>query len=166
MHVCYSILTVVALSATFFAPTAPAEPSGKKDVKKTDDKQSGKKKESEKPAFKVIEAHQTGGFAGVDIVYRITADGKYTRKSRRDKAVGKLDAKQTAALHKAVAAIDWKKLPAKLRKGGTADDFVFQVVVLIGKKAHKIDTDGISARANKQLKPLIDTLAQIQRAKR
>jgi len=69
----------------------------------------------ESPAFKVIEVQQTGGFAGVNISYRITPDGKFTRKSRQGTAEGKLDAKEAEALLEAVAAIDWKKLPAKLR---------------------------------------------------
>ena len=38
------------------------------------------------PAFKVIEVQQTGGFAGVNISYRITPDGKFIRKSRRGTA--------------------------------------------------------------------------------
>lgn len=32
----------------------------------------------ESPAFKVIEVQQTGGFAGVNITYRITPDGKFS----------------------------------------------------------------------------------------
>ena len=50
------------------------------------------------PAFKVIEVQQTGGFAGVNISYRITPDGKFTRKSRLGTVDGKLDTKETEAL--------------------------------------------------------------------
>jgi len=39
--------------------------------------------ENESQAFKVIEVQQAGGFAGVNISYRITPDGKFKRKSRQ-----------------------------------------------------------------------------------
>ena len=101
--------------------------------------------EDESPAFKVIEVQQTGGFAGVNISYRITPDGKFTRKSRRGTAEGKLDAKEAKMLSKAVAAIDWKKMPAKLRDPKVADDFVYDMHFVIGKKTHLVTADGMSA---------------------
>jgi hypothetical protein len=119
--------------------------------------------EDESPAFKVIEVQQTGGFAGVNITYRITPDGKFTRKSRRGTAEGKLNAKEAEALSKAVAAIDWKKLPAKLRAKNVADDFVYDMHFVIGKKTHRVTADGISAGKNAQLKPILTTLVKIQR---
>ena len=54
--------------------------------------------EDEIATFKVIEVQQTGGFAGVNISYRITPDGKFSRKSRRGTAEGKLNAKEAEAL--------------------------------------------------------------------
>jgi hypothetical protein len=117
----------------------------------------------ETQAFKVIEVQQTGGFAGVNITYRITPDGKFTRKSRRGTAEGKLDAKDAKALFKAVAAIDWKKLPAKLRATNVADDFIYDMHFVIGKKTHRVTADGISAGKNAQLKPILLTLIKIQR---
>jgi len=119
--------------------------------------------ENESPAFKVIEVQQTGGFAGVKISYRITPDGKFTRKSRRGKVEGKLDAKQTKALLKAVAAIDWEKMPAKLRDPKVADDFVYDMHFVIGKKTHRVTADGTSAGKNALLKPILMTLIKIQR---
>ena len=119
--------------------------------------------EDDSPAFKVIEVQQTGGFAGVNISYRITPDGKFTRKSRRDTAEGKLDAKEAEALSKAVAAIDWEKLPAKLRATNVADDFIYDMHFVIGKKTHRVTADGISAGKNAQLKPILMTLVKIQR---
>ncbi len=119
--------------------------------------------ENESPAFKVIEVQQTGGFAGVKISYRITPDGKFTRKSRRGKVEGKLDAKQTKALLKAVAAIDWEKMPAKLRDPKVADDFVYDMHFVIGKKTHRVTADGTSASKNALLKPILMTLIKIQR---
>ena len=115
------------------------------------------------PAFKVIEVQQSGGFAGVNISYRITPDGKFTRKSRRGAVEGKLDAKQTKALLKAVAVIDWKKMPAKLRTPNVADDFIYDMHFVIGKKTHRVTADGISAGKNAQLKPILMTLVKIQR---
>ncbi|MCH8048213.1 MAG: hypothetical protein IID44_31345 [Planctomycetes bacterium] len=94
--------------------------------------------EDASPAFKVIEVQQTGGFAGVKIRNRITPDGKFTRKSRRGTAEGKLDAKEIKALLEAVAAIDWEKLPAKLRDPNVADDFVYDMHFVIGKKTHRV----------------------------
>ena len=102
----------------------------------------------ESPVFKVIEVQQTGGFAGVNISYRITPDGKFTRKSLRGTAAGELDNKETEALSKAVAAIDWEKLPAKLRATNVADDFVYDMHFVIGKKTHRVTADGISAGKN------------------
>jgi hypothetical protein len=119
--------------------------------------------EDESPAFKVIEVQQTGGFAGVSISYRITPDGKFTRKSRRGTAEGELDAKDAKALLKAVAAIDWKKLPGKLRATNVADDFIYDMHFVIGKKTHRVTADGISAGKNAQLKPILMTLVKIQR---
>jgi len=59
------------------------------------DKQSKAQNESDAgPTFKVIEVQQTGGFAGVNISYRITPDGKFTRKSARGGAEGKLNAEE------------------------------------------------------------------------
>jgi len=119
---------------------------------------------ADKPsAFKVIEVQQTGGFAGVNISYRITPDGKFTRKSRRGTAAGKLDAKDAKALSKAVVAIDWKKMPAKLRDPKVADDFVYDMHFVIGKKAHRVTADGTSAGKNALLKPILMTLVKIQR---
>lgn len=119
--------------------------------------------EDEKPAFKVIEVQQTGGFAGVEISYRITPDGKFSRKSRQGTAEGKLDAKEAETLAKAVAAIDWKKLPAKLRATNVADDFIYDMHFDIGKTTHRVTADGISAGKNAQLKPILMTLVRIQR---
>jgi len=118
---------------------------------------------SDSPTFKVIEVQQTGGFAGVKISYRITPDGKFTRKSARGEAAGKLDAKDTKTLSKAVAAIDWKKLPAKLRTANVADDFLYDMHFLIGKKLHRVTADGIAAGKNAQLKPILMMLVKIQR---
>lgn len=115
------------------------------------------------PTFKVIEVQQTGGFAGVSISYRITPDGKFTRKSARGAAAGKLDAKETKTLSKAVAAIDWEKLPAKLRTPNVADDFVYDMHFVIGKKTHRVTADGIAAGKNAQLKPILMILIKIQR---
>ena len=119
----------------------------------------------ESPAFKVIEVQQTGGFAGVNISYRITPDGKFTRKSRQGTAEGKLDAKEAEALLEAVAAIDWKKLPAKLRATNVADDFIYDMHFVIGKNTHRVTADGISAGKNAQLKPILMTLVKIQRVR-
>ncbi len=121
--------------------------------------------EDANPTFKVIEVQQTGGFAGVNITYRITPDGKFTRKSRRGKVEGKLDAKQRKALIKAVAAIDWKTMPAKLRTPNVADDFIYDMHFVIGKKTHRVNADGTSADKNKQLKPILMTLVKIQRVR-
>ena len=117
----------------------------------------------ESPAFKVIEVQQTGGFAGVKIGYRITPDGKFTRKSRRGKVKGKLNAKDTKALLKAVAAIDWDKMPAKLRNPNVADDFVYDMHIVIGKKVRRVTADGTSAGKHKRLKPILMMLVKIQR---
>ena len=103
---------------------------------------------SDSLAFKVIEVQQTGGFAGVKISYRITPDGKFTRKSARGEATGKLDAKDTKTLSKAVAAIDWEKLPAKLRTPNVADDFLYDMHFLIGEKLHRVSADGMAAGKN------------------
>jgi hypothetical protein len=117
-----------------------------------------------KQAFKVIEVQQTGGFAGVKISYRITPGGSFTRKSRHGNTDGKLTAADAAALSKAVAAIDWKKLPAKLKTPNVADDFAYDMHFVIGNKTHRITADGIAANKNKYLKPIMKTLLQIQRA--
>lgn len=117
----------------------------------------------EAPAFRVIEVRQTGGFAGVDISYRITPEGKFTRKSRQGTVEGKLDAEEAEALSKAVAAIDWEKLPAKLRATNVADDFIYEMHFVIGKTTHRVTADGTSAGKNPQLKPILMTLVEIQR---
>ncbi|MCA9068025.1 MAG: hypothetical protein KDA84_03845 [Planctomycetaceae bacterium] len=117
----------------------------------------------ESPAFKVIEVQQTGGFAGVNITYRITPDGEYTRKSRQGTVKGKLDAKQTKTLANAVTAINWEKLPAKLHDPNVADDFVYEMHFIIGEKTHRVTADGTVARKNAYLKPILMTLFKIQR---
>ena len=117
----------------------------------------------EGPAFKVIEAQQTGGFAGVNITYRITPDGKFTRKSDRGTAEGKLDTKEAEALSKAVAAIDWERVPAKLRNPKVVDDFVYDMHFIIGKNTHRVTVDGTSAGNDAQLKPILMTRVKIQR---
>ena len=119
--------------------------------------------EDESPAFRVIEVQQTGGFAGVRISYRITPDGRFTLKSQQGTVEGKLDPKEAEALSAAVAAIDWKKLPAKLRDPHVADDFVYEMHFVIGKKTHRVTADGVSAGKNAQLKPILMTLVKIQR---
>jgi hypothetical protein len=127
------------------------------------DKQSKAQKKSDAgQTFKVIEVQQTGGFAGVNISYRITPDGKFTRTSARGEAKGKLNAEETKALSKAVAAINWEKMPAKLRAPNVADDFVYDMYFIIGKKTHRVTADGISARKNAQLKPILMTLTRIE----
>jgi hypothetical protein len=115
-------------------------------------------------AFKVIEVQQTGGFAGVDIIYRITPDGKFTRKSRQGTVEGTLDAKDLEAFTKAVAAIDWEKLPAKLPAPNVADDFHYEMYFVIGTKTHRVSADGTKAVENEQLKPILLTLNKIQAA--
>lgn len=120
--------------------------------------------EDPEAAFKVIEVQQTGGFAGVNISYRITPDGKFTRKSRRGTAEGRLTGEETETLSKAVAAIDWEKMPAKLRDPNVADDFVYDMHFVIGGKTHRVTADGTSAGKNVQLRPILMTLVKIQRA--
>ncbi len=120
--------------------------------------------EDEAPAFKVIEVQQTGGFAGVSISYRMTPDGKFTRKSRQGKVEGTLDAKDLETLTKAVAAIDWEKLPAKLLAPNVADDFHYEMHFVIGTKTHRVSADGTKAIENEQLKPILLTLNKIQSA--
>ena len=119
--------------------------------------------ENKSQAFKVIEVQQTGGFAGVNISYRITPDGKFKRKSRQGTVEGQLDAKDAESLRKAVANIDWDKLSAKLRATNVADDFIYDMHFVIGKKTHRVTADGISAGKNAQLKPVLMTLVNIQR---
>ena len=116
------------------------------------------------PAFKVVEVAQTGGFAGVNITYRITPDGKFTRKSARGNAKleGQLDKKDIKAFSKAVKAIDWDKMPAKLRDPNVADDFVYEMHFVIGEKTHKLTADGISAGKHDQLKSIMKTLNKIR----
>jgi hypothetical protein len=115
------------------------------------------------PAFNVIEVQQTGGFAGVNITLRITPDGKFTRKSRRGTTEGMLNAKEAKALSNAVSAIDWEKVPVKLRDPNVADDFVYDIHFVIGEKTHRVTADGTSAGKNEQLKPILTTLIKIQR---
>lgn len=115
------------------------------------------------PAFKVLEVEQSGGFAGLRITYRVTPDGKFARKSRQGKLESKLDAADTAALAKAVAAINWETLPRRLRDPNVADDFQYDMHFVIGKQTYRVTTDGISAEKNAQLKPIIKLLRKMQR---
>ena len=115
------------------------------------------------PAFKVIEVTQTGGFAGVHITYRITPDGKFTRKSDRGTAAGQFDAEDNKAFLKAVAEIDWDKMPAKLHDQNVADDFVYKMHFVIGEKTHRITADGLMADKHEHLKPIMKMLKKIQR---
>lgn len=119
-------------------------------------------KADDDPTFKVIEVTQTGGFAGVHITYRITPDGKFTRKSDRGNAEGNLSAEETKALSKAVAAIDWEKIPAKLHDQNVADDFVYEMHFVIGEKTHRISADGLMADQHENLKPIMKMLKKIQ----
>ena len=119
--------------------------------------------ETEDQAFKVLEVQQTGGFAGVNISYRITPDGKFKRKSGQGTLEGKLSAKETKSLQKAVKDIDWEKLPKKLRDPNVADDFLYDMHFVIGKKTYRVTADGVSAGKNAQLKPILKTLVNIQR---
>jgi len=119
--------------------------------------------EDKGPAFKVIEVQQSGGFAGVNITYRITPDGKFTRKSRQGTLEGQLKAKETKQLAQAVAGIDWKKLPKELRDPNVADDFVYDMHFVIGKTTHRVSADGTSAGKHAQLKIVLQTLVEIQR---
>ena len=91
-------------------------------------------------------------------------DGSFTRKSRRGTAEGKLDAKETAALSKAVATIDWKKLAPKLKTPNVADDFNYDFHFVIGKQTHRVQADGIAANKNAYLKPIMNALLKIQKA--
>ena len=115
------------------------------------------------PAFKVIEVRQTGGFAGVNISYRITPDGTFTRKSDRGTVEGQLDAEEAKVLSNAVAGIAWDKIPAKLRDPQVADDFIYDMHFVIGKKTHRVTADGTSAAKHAQLQPILITLVRIQR---
>lgn len=119
--------------------------------------------DDEQPPFKVIEVQQTGGFAGVNISYRITPDGKFTRKSRRGKVEGQLKEKETRQLQQAVAGIDWKKLPKELRDPNVADDFVYDMHFVIGKQTQRVTADGTSAGKHERLTLILQTLVEIQR---
>lgn len=118
---------------------------------------------AEKPPFQVIEVQQTGGFAGVKISYRITPDGKYSRKSNRGKVAGKLEKKELEALLAAIKQIDWKTLPKELRDPNVADDFLYDMHVVIGKTTHHAIADGVSAGKHAQWKTILKTLVKIQR---
>ena len=61
------------------------------------------------------------------------------------------------------AAIDWEKMPTKLRDPNVADDFVYEMHFVIGKKTHRVIADGTSAGKNAQLKPILMALVKIQR---
>lgn len=115
--------------------------------------------------FQVIEVQQSGGFAGVKIDYRITPDGKFTRKSRGETFRGELDAEDLKALQKAVANIDWDKLPKKLRNPNVADDFAYDIQFVIGKQTHHVNADGTPAGENSQLKPILLALNKMQAAR-
>jgi len=117
----------------------------------------------EAPAFKVIEVQQSGGFAGVQITYRITPDGKFRRKSGQGLLKSQLDAADTAGLSKAVAAINWETLPPRLRDPNVADDFLYDMHFVVGKQTHRVMADGVSAEKNAQLKPILKILQKIQR---
>ena len=117
----------------------------------------------ESPAFKVIEVQQTGGFAGVNITYRITPDGEFTRQSGRGTVEGQLDAKEAEVLSNAMAGIDWDKMPAKLRDPRVADDFAYDMHFVISEKTHRVTADGTSAAQNAQLEPILMMLVRIQR---
>lgn len=54
-------------------------------------------------------------------------------------------------------------MPAKLRDPKVADDFVYDMHFVIGKKTHRVSADGTSAGKHKQLKPILMTLVKIQR---
>lgn len=118
---------------------------------------------AEEPPFKVIEVQQTGGFAGVKISYRITPDGNFRRQSERGKVVGELEKKELAALIKAIKEIDWKTLPKELRDPNVADDFRYDMHVVIGKTTHRAIADGVSAGKHPQWKTILKTLVKIQR---
>jgi hypothetical protein len=62
-----------------------------------------------------------------------------------------------------VAAIDWEKMPAKLRDPKVADDFIYDMHFVVGKKTYRVTVDGTSAVKNAQLKPILMTLVTIQR---
>ena len=70
-------------------------------------------------AFKDIRVHQTGGFAGFDIVYEIDAKGGWHRLSKRpakDVVKGELGKKDLAKLAAGVKTGDWR---AVLCQNGT-----------------------------------------------
>ena len=119
---------------------------------------------AEDESLKLIHVLQTGGFAGVKIDYRITPDGKFKRKSRQGVVEGQLETKDAKALRKAIAAIDWSKMPKELRKPNVADDFLYDMQFTIGKTTHRVIADGISAGDHAQLKPILAALIKIQRA--
>ncbi len=115
-------------------------------------------------SFSTIEVTQTGGFAGVNMQYRITAGGGFDMKSRRRVAKGKLDAKDLKALADAVNGADWAKIPKVLRTKNTADDFEYAISVKIGKRTHSVVCDGIAAQKQPVLRQIVLTLVKIQRA--
>ena len=54
-------------------------------------------------------------------------------------------------------------MPAKLRTPNVADDFIYDMHFVIGKKTHRVNADGIAAGKNALLKPILMTLNKIQR---
>jgi hypothetical protein len=113
--------------------------------------------------FSVIEVVQTGGFAGVNMQYRIQSDGQFTMKSRRRSAKGKLNSKDLAILTTAVNEADWAKVPKTLKAKNAVDDFNYTMHVVIGRKPYRVDCGGILAAKRSPLREIVFTLVKIQR---
>lgn len=106
--------------------------------------------------FSRIVIRVSGGFAGIDKVTAISADGTITKKSRSGAPVReKWSQQKMTALSNHVASVNWVQVPTGGKVGGVADAFDYDIRMEVGGRAFQFRYDDPSLAKQPALQKLL-----------
>ena len=109
-----------------------------------------------------ITYHRSGGFAGTDDTWTISADGTVTHQGQTPGTPQQLSAAQMAELTAAIRAANFMSLEdSYVPQDSCCDRYLYEITVTIGEQSKTVRTIDASPTAPAELTQLVDTLNQL-----
>ena len=109
-----------------------------------------------------ISYHRSGGFAGTDDTWTISADGAVSHQGQTPGTPEQLTAAQMAELTAAIRAANFMSLEdSYVPKDSCCDRYLYEITVTIGGHSKTVRTIDASPTAPAELTRLIDTLNRL-----